>query len=637
MKVICHLVLATVVAAATALAQNAELDRLERLYREQLVKTLGPAVSEYEKKLLALEKSRATAANYLGAQRAKERADQVAADLRALVESRGETAIVLAPAEAKLTGAVTFDRAADALRRWQTVGSRASWDLRRIEPGSYEVEIAYAVPPEVENENRRTFEEPAMITSGGSIAVQEATSLRVDSAEPLTASLKSTGGAESYQRKKLGKLTFTGTSTTVSVEATAVEPGGLMTLKALTLYPMAPGADGDAPSPVAKQFAALKDAQMENLRNLLEPTSLAYVDELKTLEATLVEADDIEGLAAIRDELDRLSRRGDSNLPDDLDPPADDEAIILPAADPFGVRTTGETSPNPSKEFLLDLRPVGATVSWDLGRHQINPGFYDVTLLARTPDHGGGTFEIQAGDSGFTGTLASKRSEKDSFQVIPVGALYVAPDVPTLTLLVTALSENARTLCELSSVTLRPTAGPDGTIGGVAGEDAGWTVISGAQFVRQRDNAADAFSIRKGGDEFRLRLYGIDAPEPRYDPTETAANELQLAVFRAASTRELAAVGEDGIDAVEALLAPGTFTVFTKHEPAGDGRIYAFVVAGEGLVSHQLVRTGLAIAAGKTADVPEVVRPGVTGSTLSIFLAGEQAKAQAEQLGLWKP
>lgn len=122
-----------------------------------------------------------------------------------------------------------------------------------------------------------------------------------------------------------------------------------------------------------------------------------------------------------------------------------------------------------------------------------------------------------------------------------------------------------------------------------------WETRTGCRLAADDANDGDSFCVSRGAEEFRVRLYGVDACETTVDfPDRVKA---QAAYFGITPARALL-LGKEAARFAEDFLRGG-FEVATRGENAGNGRTYANVAAAGGDLAEALVAAGLARIHGR--------------------------------------
>ena len=122
-----------------------------------------------------------------------------------------------------------------------------------------------------------------------------------------------------------------------------------------------------------------------------------------------------------------------------------------------------------------------------------------------------------------------------------------------------------------------------------------WETRTGCRIAADDANDADSFAVSRGTEEFRVRLYWVDACETSSAFPERVAS--QAAYFGITPARALL-LGREAARFTEDFLRGG-FAVATRGENAGNGRTYANVAAAGGDLAEALVAAGLARIHGR--------------------------------------
>jgi endonuclease YncB( thermonuclease family) len=122
-----------------------------------------------------------------------------------------------------------------------------------------------------------------------------------------------------------------------------------------------------------------------------------------------------------------------------------------------------------------------------------------------------------------------------------------------------------------------------------------WETRTGCHLAADDANDGDSFCVSCGAEDFRVRLYWVDACETSLAFPNRVKD--QAAYFGITPARALL-LGKEAARFAEDFLRGG-FAVATRGENAGNGRTYANVMVGEGDLSEMLVAAGLARIHGK--------------------------------------
>lgn len=656
-----------------------DLYELRRRYHEEVATAVGSTATGYVADLRDYEAERSAAGDYESALWAKLRAESIERSLAELANPPGS--VVLAPVDAALSGQVTLDRSANLLRKWGSTGSRATWQVRQITPGRYRVLLSYGVAPPDEDAAPNGGSAPA---AGGTVRVRNASALAAADTETLEATLSDTGGWEYFEDLELGVLEIRSNSASISIEAEKPNPLGLMCLRRLTLQPVeaargpAEPVPPTAPAAVPEDLLSLGRRYAGRLAERLDAARSAYRTDLAALQA---EAPDLaDGIDAARAAALAFPPLEPLPFPLDAPPvaegssstrPPDADRQLLPALDRIvAIRSAGITE-NTAQDFVTRLRN-GSAIEWDTQRGAVTPGFYEVLLRARVTSSSGGEFEIATGAQKVSGIVArpARSPQSDAFDDIPAGAVRLGPDTPKIRLTVNRLSGDATTLCDLRGLVLRainedearrlaraaalaqpaesapsangtePSGASPSRPASPAEADDGFTRLEGCTLVRKATGRADSFWVRHEARELHVRLYGVTSPRADYGEDADALSshrDLFASGGVEPDRRDLERYGARALRQLESLLEQGPFTVHTRNDDAGGGRIHAWVTAGDQgqLVQAALLESGLAAAEGEFARLPAAVRPDTDQEGAKEWLKEIQDAARKSGRGIW--
>lgn len=217
--------------------------------------------------------------------------------------------IILKPADARVSGAVSHDRQLNVLTGWKAVGSVATWEVNRIRPGAYEATLTYA-SADVGDAGRTV---PILglgapdLSTGGDIEFYEDSSLAGASQNRRTAQISSTGGWTTFTTLTLPAIQLTRSSARLALKVTRTRGnGGVMVLKEVRLAPPKPAvAEGETPSP--DEFAALQEAHSNRLKQAIATVLTPYTSHLKSLADQAVATNDTDLAEDLRDEAERAA------------------------------------------------------------------------------------------------------------------------------------------------------------------------------------------------------------------------------------------------------------------------------------------------------------------------------------------
>jgi endonuclease YncB( thermonuclease family) len=164
-----------------------------------------------------------------------------------------------------------------------------------------------------------------------------------------------------------------------------------------------------------------------------------------------------------------------------------------------------------------------------------------------------------------------------------------------------------------------------------AAESRSWVTLTNCQYVATKDGDGDSFRVRDGTNEFRLRLYYVDAPESTLTYPERVRQQAEHYGITLDDSLKAGAKARDRMR--ELLREP--FLVRTRWaSAAGRGRetrYYAIVEVGGKSLAEVLVSEGLAQTKGVAPNLP-------SGEKASVYMKRlEELEAQARQkrAGAW--
>jgi endonuclease YncB( thermonuclease family) len=165
----------------------------------------------------------------------------------------------------------------------------------------------------------------------------------------------------------------------------------------------------------------------------------------------------------------------------------------------------------------------------------------------------------------------------------------------------------------------------------VAAERREWVTFTNCQYVVTKDCDGDSFRVRSGTNEFYVRLYFVDTPEPNLRYPER--NREQSEHFGVTLDETIRAGARARDVAREILQQP--FTVRTRYASASgrsrEPRYYAFVEVGTNSLATLLVAQGWARTKGVVATLPG----GPKSKDVEERLKALEAEARTKRLGIW--
>lgn len=289
--------------------EPSELTQLRQQFALRALTSARMLADQYTKALAALEEQSGLSGDYEIALAAQQRRQQLASWYATSAMENSES-IVLKPADAKTTGPVAYERKENVLEGWRTSGSTASWDITKINPGTFTVTMTYGATSMVEGLNGPFgFGPPeGMPAQGGEIEFSEITSLGGADAEKLTAQVKPTGSWTTFETITLGDLKLARTSARLTLKVSRLRgTSGLMHLREIRLTPARPTAV-KVDETAAKEYAGERQAHLGHLTELGQPVVDAYLARLQSISDELAEKKDDDGVQALLNESRRVQQ-----------------------------------------------------------------------------------------------------------------------------------------------------------------------------------------------------------------------------------------------------------------------------------------------------------------------------------------
>ncbi|MEM7384241.1 MAG: hypothetical protein AAF514_04790 [Verrucomicrobiota bacterium] len=171
------------------------------------------------------------------------------------------------------------------LIRWTNQRSDASWDLQRLVPGTYVVEVVYSCNEKKEKQKQSNGKE-IEVKAGGAFEFQEVTNLVGLKGRTLRHAVLPTESWDDFRTERIGRLTVRGTSGRFLLRATEVHPQGLMRLKSLRFLrekKERPGRDEKRELQANQQLEKRLKAYAEAKETAATARVAAYVRTLKEL------------------------------------------------------------------------------------------------------------------------------------------------------------------------------------------------------------------------------------------------------------------------------------------------------------------------------------------------------------------
>lgn len=280
-----------------------DLTQLRQQFALRALTSTRMLADQYTKALALLEGLAAAAGEYETALGAQQRRQQIAAWYATPAMDNME-AILLRPADAKITGTVSLDRNEAVLENWRTTACTASWDIFKLNSGTYTVTMTYGASGGGEGFG---FSEGGA-ASGGEVEFSEISGLGGTEAEKLTARVMPTDGWKTYETLTMGEIKLTRTSARLTLKVTRLRGNsGLMHLREIRLSPAKPMAV-KVDDTAAKEYAQQRQAHVERLAKLVQPIVDSYLSRLQSLSDDLGEKKDSDGQQALQNESRRVQQ-----------------------------------------------------------------------------------------------------------------------------------------------------------------------------------------------------------------------------------------------------------------------------------------------------------------------------------------
>lgn len=482
--------LTTLTLAAAQTAPPGELTALRDHMSASFNVADRTVTSQWLTGLAELEKARAAAGDYEGAQRARLRREQA---LATAGSDDGRAAILLAARNVtgKGTGLIVSEN--KLTTTFGTNGAFMEWDLTGDFKGWYEIMLTHGVlggtdhsadiqpvtgpiPAALRKQkDALTSEAPA---AGGWVSFQNMSSLGGGNIL-LHREIVSTGGWNAWRTVTLGRIQIA-PSRLAKFRLTGedVAGKGLMQFKQLELVPVsepaAAAAGGETRLTAGRQWFE------KEFRTGIAASASTYKTALTALEQQAIRTKDSDLLFRVREEVKRLAASPDKlALSSNEDLASSPGGITLAVGNSFGCQYRGDITLDTGKTFLTKLKPAGAaSVTWRLSAFNIGSGAYDVTINCRVPVNGGGSATLAA-----FGESSAPAGKALAFDVKPVvkpedrnkpiasgddpptaqkrteepGRIVINKGAQTLILTINGLTHGDGWLMDLTSITLTRT------------------------------------------------------------------------------------------------------------------------------------------------------------------------------------
>ncbi|HWB05651.1 MAG TPA: hypothetical protein VG796_21710 [Verrucomicrobiales bacterium] len=465
------------------------LAALRARYAESIVSADCAAISQWLPALAALEKTRATAEDYEGADAVRRRAEQA---LAVAGTDDGRIPIRLSSRDiaGKGSGLKVDDSA--GIITISSGGAFLDWEVSGEIKGWYEARLTHAVagrkdrtaeitpftgPLTQERRNRKSGPDDSGAQSGW-ISFQNVSNLNRDELV-LRREIVSTGGSHEWVTVPLGRLEIPGRLAKFRLvnDEAGSNPLRFRSLELVPVPAPATGEDG------AARLAKAREVFNREFRIQTQASNNHYRDSLTQQELQARRANDTDTQVRLRDEKERLAKTpeqlalgeagesGSRNTPIVMD--------VAPSSASFKFSYRGDITPDSTRTGLTKLRPANsASITWKLAACHVGSGVYSVEIKGRVPLNGGGTATLAAtgpGGAAFGKPLnievkpvvsssKPKKAESGSEaapgpenRTLQAGSVAIGKGAESLTLTVTGLTHSDGWLMDLQQLTLTRT------------------------------------------------------------------------------------------------------------------------------------------------------------------------------------
>ena len=288
-----------------------ELLQLRKQFEFRALASARLLAEQFANALTAIARDTGAAGDYEQALAAQQRRERIAAlYTKANSDAASSNVIVLKPADARVNGAVNYDRASDALVTWRTVGSIATWEVPKVIPGTYQITLMYAVGDSGDDGRPGLQVSSTDLATGGDFEFYEDSSLAGAAQNRRVGQVAPTGGWDKWVTQTLTAVQLTRTSARFALRITRARgSGGVMNLKEVRLSP--PGANASSPAGSATasddEFARLQQAHLARLKDAITPVVTAYTANLKAVADKAAAANDDDLAEDFNNEIKRAA------------------------------------------------------------------------------------------------------------------------------------------------------------------------------------------------------------------------------------------------------------------------------------------------------------------------------------------
>lgn len=193
--------------AAVAQENGKTLKELKANFRREADQAAKPQLERYITKLKQLEREAAQSRDYALATRIRDERMSATADWeRASGQKKAST--LLKPAEASVTGGVTFEKSTETFENWKDAAAKVSWKLPPVlTTGAYSIAMEYSNPSsEVTLEIRgdsQGISRDLPATEGATVVSYEVSALRLSESDTTLSITARGAGTESFVLKSV--------------------------------------------------------------------------------------------------------------------------------------------------------------------------------------------------------------------------------------------------------------------------------------------------------------------------------------------------------------------------------------------------------------------------------------------------
>ncbi|MFZ4766647.1 MAG: hypothetical protein ACOYMN_16970 [Roseimicrobium sp.] len=284
---------------APATGESAELSQLRQQFTVRALAAAKTLAEQFANALATIAKETGASGDYEQALAATRRREGLA-DLynKSLNDPRLSNIIVLKPSDARVNGAVLYDRTENTLTGWKTVGSVASWDVARIAPGAYDITLTYGVADLGEPGRPNPFLAPPDLNTGGEFEFYEDSSLTGAGQNRRIGQVTTTGGWTNFVSLVLPAIQLSRSTAKFVLKITRTRgTGGVMHLREIRLSPVRPvSATGPATTDpagtvVVDEFTKLQQTSGERLKAAVSSVVTPYVANVNALAEKIAATD----------------------------------------------------------------------------------------------------------------------------------------------------------------------------------------------------------------------------------------------------------------------------------------------------------------------------------------------------------